>query len=116
MLGDGSEAGRGRGGGALAGVDVGGVHLDELPAYEATGRSVPVPDTLHPATQEAIVQHVDGGSTAEEVIRSAGVSQVASPSQVFTPPNEPPPGYEEVQREVIEDEVARRLSQSKIAP
>ena len=84
VTGDGSESGRGRGGGALAAVDLAAVHLDQLPAYEEAG--------------------------------AQGETQTAteSRSEGFEPPVEPPPGYEEVQRETVEDELERRLSAGRI--
>lgn len=100
VQGDGSETGRGRGGGALAGVNVAGVHLEDLPAYEEAGDSVPVADTAT-ATQEQ-EQSLSTVAVDEGEDNAARVS--------FNPPVEPPPGYEEVQRETIQDEVERRLS------
>ncbi|KAG9677690.1 hypothetical protein KCU81_g4715, partial [Aureobasidium melanogenum] len=101
LQGDGSEAGRGRGGDTLAAVDVANVHLDDLPAYEETGASASIPQPPAPATQ------------------TPAPRQAASPPdshapEVFTPPAEPPPGYEQVQRETVEDELERRLSRGQI--
>ncbi|THZ87705.1 hypothetical protein D6C84_01481 [Aureobasidium pullulans] len=101
LQGDGSEAGRGRGGDALAAVDVANVHLDDLPAYEETGSTVPMPQPH-----------------AQPVPLSATTQATRSPEshapEVFTPPAEPPPGYEQVQRETVEDELERRLSSGRI--
>ncbi|KAJ9635123.1 hypothetical protein H2199_008609 [Coniosporium tulheliwenetii] len=88
--GDGSESGGGRGVGGLAGVDLNNVHLDELPAYEASG-GMPLSG---PSTAPT--------SPAPENARS-------SHQEAFSPPAEPPPGYEEVQRESVVDEVELRL-------
>ncbi|THW92497.1 hypothetical protein D6D15_03114 [Aureobasidium pullulans] len=101
LQGDGSEAGRGRGGDALAAVDVANVHLDDLPAYEETGSTIPMPQPH-----------------AQPVPLSATTQATRSPEshapEVFTPPAEPPPGYEQVQRETVEDELERRLSSGRI--
>lgn len=94
LRGDGSETGRGRGGDALAAVDVANVHLDDLPAYEESANPAPQPSA--PLTD----------STVACEPRQTG--------QVFTPPAEPPPGYEQVQRETVEDELERRLSSGRI--
>lgn len=98
LQGDGSETGRGRGGDALAAVDVANVHLDDLPAYEESGVTVPQPSAL-PAVATAASSPESHGPGAQ---------------QVFTPPAEPPPGYEQVQRETVEDELERRLSGGRV--
>lgn len=105
VSGDGSETGRGRGGGALAGVDVSAVHLDQLPAYEETG----VGGNVHVAAASAAVAApapppVDPPAHAHADSAASPIAQ-----NVFSPPAEPPPGYEEVQRETVEDELERRL-------
>ncbi|KAF1350754.1 hypothetical protein BDV97DRAFT_397751 [Delphinella strobiligena] len=99
VMGDGSETGRGRGGGALAGVNVAGVHLEDLPAYEESGGSVAV--SVAGALREQEREHSPPPVAEEGEDAQRGA---------FTPPAEPPPGYEEVQRETIQDEVERRLS------
>ncbi|CAD0014546.1 unnamed protein product [Aureobasidium pullulans] len=86
---------------ALAAVDVANVHLDDLPAYEETGSTIPMPQPH-----------------AQPVPLSATTQATRSPEshapEVFTPPAEPPPGYEQVQRETVEDELERRLSSGRI--
>lgn len=98
VTGDGSETGDGRGGGALSQVNMDSVHLDELPAYEAPGRG----HTLETGQPVTTTTRSQGGEAAP-----SGVGQPAS--QTFTPPVEPPPGYEEVQMDSIADELERRL-------
>jgi hypothetical protein len=102
LQGDGSEAGRGRGGDTLAAVDVANVHLDDLPAYEETGASLSIP---HPQAQPP---------PPAPVARQAPTSTESHAPEVFSPPAEPPPGYEQVQRETVEDELERRLSSGRI--
>ncbi|KAF2866884.1 hypothetical protein BDV95DRAFT_631400 [Massariosphaeria phaeospora] len=100
--GDGTETGDGRGAGALSGVNLNSVHLEDLPTYEDSPRHARVPDPLpgSPVTAESTV--------AESFSDSA--SPLGSPEQEsFQPPSEPPPGYEEVQRDSIADELERRL-------
>lgn len=95
VTGDGSEAGGARGAGGLGGVDMGAVHLDELPAYSESGMSVPQ-------------QSGDAAAEAPQPPPEP-TSQRRSPEGTFGPPAEPPPGYEEVQRDSIAEEVERRL-------
>jgi hypothetical protein len=102
LQGDGSEAGRGRGGDTLAAVDVANVHLDDLPAYEETGASIPIPQPQAEPPPPAPVS------------RQAPTSPESHAPEVFSPPAEPPPGYEQVQRETVEDELERRLSSGRI--
>ncbi|GAB7350482.1 hypothetical protein MBLNU459_g1075t1 [Dothideomycetes sp. NU459] len=120
VLGDGSETGRGRGGGALADVNVAGVHLDQLPAYEeASGSEMVAP--AHSAAAMAASASASAPAAAAAAtpapppvaapaqLGSAESAHRAGPQDVFSPPAEPPPGYEEVQRETVEDELERRL-------
>ncbi|KAF2678273.1 hypothetical protein K458DRAFT_317443 [Lentithecium fluviatile CBS 122367] len=103
---EGAETGDGRGGGALAGVNLASVHLDELPAYEDSGRYTRVPENLpSPPLGRG---SVGGESTASTANRSTPLS---SPHQETfqPPPTEPPPGYEEVQQSSVADELERRL-------
>ena len=105
--GEGVEVGDGRGGGALAGVNLNSVHLDELPAYEES-RQHTVVGPLDAAPSSAPV-HRDSvvASSPEPCLAS---SPVSSPQrEAFSPPTEPPPGYEEVQRGSVVDELERRL-------
>lgn len=97
--GDGVEIGRGRGGGALAGVDVGNVHLEDLPVYEAE-------QTTGPRVGGGVVGEGAVAREEEEEVSGAGADAGAAG---FSAPVEPPPGYEEVQRETVQDELERRL-------
>lgn len=112
VTGDGSEVGRGRGGGALDGVDMGNVHLDELPRYEEAGRDTRVNPAVAAATRAPVeVPSPPPASTVrQEAQRSAPTTNPTSPLHVAEPPSEPPPSYEMAQTEVIEDELQRRLS------
>ncbi|KAL5374575.1 hypothetical protein PMIN06_012421 [Paraphaeosphaeria minitans] len=103
--GDGVE-GDARGGGALAAVDLANMHLEDLPAYEESGASVRVPDNLpSPPLGRGSVGTQGTDSTANTS------SPMGSPRlEGFQgPPSEPPPGYEEVQRGSVADELERRL-------
>jgi len=89
----------------LGGVDLTGVHLEQLPAYE-------------PAREITDGEHADERGLAsphQSVIRDSGVSGVRAPSppkaeeEVFTPPNEPPPGYEEAQVQAVGIDLDQRL-------
>ncbi|KAF2089393.1 hypothetical protein K490DRAFT_37226 [Saccharata proteae CBS 121410] len=102
ISGDGQETGDGRGAGALAGVDLENVHLDELPAYEAGPGPAPPIDpssAAHPRDRDSGL-----GMSGEE-----GAPKPSPGRGPFEPPVEPPPGYEEVQRESVNVELERRL-------
>jgi hypothetical protein len=101
--GDGTDTGDGRGGGALAGVNLNSVHLEDLPAYE---ESPTIPSHAFPSPQPG-----DAIATGPSSPQAADMSSPArSPQeQNFEPPLEPPPGYEEVQRDSIVNELERRL-------
>ncbi|KAL9097115.1 MAG: hypothetical protein Q9165_000541 [Trypethelium subeluteriae] len=120
-VGDGSERSAGRGGGALEGVNMGAVHLDQLPRYEEASRGVE-------GTTEA--GREQGREQQEQQQRDSGVgvgrSEVGRkeeeeeeveirppPEEPFTPPLEPPPGYEEVQRDSVATELEQRLRESE---
>jgi WW domain-binding protein 2 len=72
-------------GGDFVGVNMDSVHLDELPAYEDAHASAP------------LLSH-----------RFEAPRPPAAPQSTNPPPSEPP-GYEEVQRESVADELERRL-------
>jgi hypothetical protein len=96
LVGDGTETRGGQGAGALGAVDMNAVHLDELPAYEDAASTRPVPATRQDAPLIDL-------SEPEPATRT-------SPRQEqFSPPAEPPPGYEDVQSQSISDELERRL-------
>ena len=112
VVGDGSERSAGRGGDALSGVNMDAVHLDQLPRYEESNNG-----TANSATSS---------SDTPEQQRDSGVAVSSSPSgqnppepspppsqDTFTPPSEPPPGYEEVQRDSVVTELDRRLREAE---
>lgn len=94
-----------RGAGALSGVNLSSVHLEDLPAYEDSRQHQRLPENLPtPPLGRGSVGTAGTGSTAN---RS---SPVGSPRQEsFGQPDEPPPGYEEVQRGSVADELERRM-------
>jgi len=99
LVGDGSEVGSGSGGGVLSAVNLDSVHLDQLPAYEDGGGRPPSVSAPSRGGR-------DGGR-----LRDSGVG-VSPDNGAFSPPSEPPPGYEETQRESVADELERRLRSS----
>jgi hypothetical protein len=82
------------------GVNMNNVHLEDLPAYEETGQHTRVQD--------------GAAIAAPQPTSPQRSSPMASPQAAnFQPPSDPPPGYEEVQRGSVVDELerqARRLS------
>jgi len=120
VQGDGADTGRGAGGSALDGVNMGSVHLEELPRYEESSamRQVEVPAVMASTQQGAVQaessQEVGGDGPAHD-IDERPVRRRASDAEVaFQSPSDPPPSYENVQREVIEDEFSRRLEGAKL--
>lgn len=109
LTGDGSERNGGAGAGALAAVDMNAVQLDELPAYEDQSGRPP----SHNAVPVAAAAAAAGSRNGANAQRDSGVAvspPVRSPrEEEFVPPNEPPPGYEEVQVESVAEQLERRL-------
>jgi WW domain-binding protein 2 len=108
-----------RSGGAVGGVNMDTVHLDELPTYEnsghdrmappeppiATRRIVPRPDSVAPSSNlmdEPIPQ------VAEE--RQAWAQDPSLPQER---PVDAPPGYEETQHRSLEEEMTRRFNRGQ---
>ncbi|KAK3079137.1 hypothetical protein LTS18_005648 [Coniosporium uncinatum] len=105
--------------GAPQGVNMDNVHLDELPAYQERGESISMPTPaglrgapLSPAENRGQPEgNADVGLEAPQTQTSPQLSGGARSRAegTFNPPAEPPPGYEEVQRESIADELERRM-------
>jgi hypothetical protein len=112
LIGDGTDIGGGNGGGPLSSINLDSVHLDELPAYEDATSPV-----MHGAERSLVPEeevHAPLVDLEEEEAvpqpLSSPRSEGLSPRQeVFTPPTEPPPGYETVQNQSVADELERRL-------
>jgi hypothetical protein len=96
LVGDGTESNAGRGGGALDLINLDSVHLDELPAYDAV--TTPQDMLAEPWAPPSI----DINSAPQSPGRS-------SREEPFSPPAEPPPGYETVQNQSVADELERRM-------
>ncbi|KAI9806128.1 MAG: hypothetical protein M1833_004535 [Piccolia ochrophora] len=114
LSGDGSEHAAGRGGGALAAVNMDNVHLEQLPAYEEAGNESPVsgPTLVQTSSRNGPVTRDSGlGVSSDEEPTHAPESADDSANDTVSPPMEPPPGYEEVQRESVAIEVERRLQE-----
>ncbi|KAI9688330.1 MAG: hypothetical protein M1822_001278 [Bathelium mastoideum] len=118
VAGDGSERSAGRGGGALAGVNMDAVHLDQLPRYEESANAAAA------ARAESSLEAASTGSQQQQhQQRDSGVAVTSPgrkveepstpPEEDFTPPSEPPPGYEEVQRDSVATELERRLREAE---
>lgn len=112
ITGDGSEIGAGRGGGALAGINMAGVHLEQLPSYEEAGSGAHAPSTTD--GQRAMPLRDSGVVLSSDDERSAKASPSGNAStEQCQPPTEPPPGYEEVQQASVADELERRLRRAQ---
>lgn len=108
IRGDGSDQGAGRGGGPLAGINMTAVHLDQLPAYEEGG-SAPVP--VSNATSDQSESRIPSSPDYEEVLHQPAAN--GSREENFVAPAEPPPGYEEVQRDSVAAALERRLREQQ---
>ncbi|GAM83899.1 hypothetical protein ANO11243_018890 [Dothideomycetidae sp. 11243] len=111
---DGAQHGSGRGPGVMEAVEV---VMEDLPRYEDAGntRRVEGDGSQVPTRQGSITQAVQeqGTDSAHNTGEAVGSPESPQPG-IFTPPDEPPPGYEQVQREVIEDEFSRRLTATNL--
>jgi hypothetical protein len=96
LVGDGAEIGGGQGAGALGAVDMNAVHLDELPAYEDAASTRPVPA---PRQEAPLI----------DLTENEPATRTSPRQENFSPPAEPPPGYEDVQSQSVSDELERRL-------
>lgn len=112
----GTGGGRG-GGGDMNGINLDNVNLDELPAYEERGSTVRIDPANQPQTMGNPQAHSSMGQAMGLAAQSGAASSTATSSphaEVFTPPAEPPPGYEEVQRGSVADELERRLRSGEL--
>ena len=103
----------------VGGVNMNNVHLEDLPAYEESRQHTRVPDPLpsppidSPPASTLSTQAPTATAPAPgpELASPQPSSPLSSPQpERFQAPDEPPPGYEEVQRSSIADELERRLS------
>lgn len=107
--GEGVEA-DGRGGGALSGVNLSSVHLEDLPAYEDSRQDRRVPDDMpSPPLGRGSIGTAGTASTANRSSPPFGSPRQEEAATFQPPPSEPPPGYEEVQQRSVADELERRL-------
>lgn len=111
--GDGTDVGDGRGGGALAGVNLNTVHLEDLPAYEESQRDTVVSPTDGMPSPAMGSSGVPGASSPPLVETASPVVSPEPQQEPFQPPSEPPPGYEEVQRGSIADELERMVRRNE---
>lgn len=92
------------------GVDMDNVILDELPAYSEAASTIPTtaPFQRMPSSR-APVPSAGSGGQASDVPLAQPVPERVEPQDQFNPPAEPPPGYDEVQRSSVADELERQL-------
>lgn len=99
----------------FGGVNMNNVHLEDLPAYEESRQHTRVPDPL-PSPPMDDRRRSSGVGTGGPVLAAPQPtnpqtsSPVASPQTAnFQPPSDPPPGYEEAQRNSIVEELERQV-------
>ena len=91
--------------GFLGSVNLGNVHLDQLPSYQDSGRDMMAPNQ---STGSGNVADSHEG-TSPEIMTEPRRS--GSPAPTHQSPSDAPPGYEETQQQSIQEELERRLSQ-----
>lgn len=93
-------------GGPTPGVNMSAVHLDELPTYQDSGRDEIAPQPSPPQAPARLpVQEEDPVPAFEEVVEGRPPVQRQSPL-----PTDAPPGYEETQRQSVQQEFEARLA------
>ena len=97
-----------RGAGPIAGVNMDGVHLDELPTYQDSGLDALASQPAPPAPpMRAPVQQEDPAPSFQEVVEGRAPAQ-----RQAAPPTDAPPGYEETQQQSVERELEARLAKA----
>lgn len=89
--------------------DYGAVNLEQLPAYEEAGRTVPVNEwhtEEHAGDPSAPPGGIHPGQTFTANSQDERSSE-AAPN--VAPPSEPPPGYEEAQRDHVAEALERDM-------
>ena len=113
VVGDGSETGGGHGGGALSGLNMAALDLEQLPAYEEAQETPPMQIPAEPLPSSAPLtdrrQRDSGIAVSSDEDSSRKPVAVEPIVEAVIPPVEPPPGYEEVQRDSVANELERRL-------
>ena len=99
LVGDGADNEHRQGAGALVGVNLDAVHLDELPTYDAANASGPPVSIL-----DSPVPHFNNVQ-----MQNPGMAASVGPLQDGNSPPSEPPRYEDVQRDSVSDELERRL-------
>ncbi|GAB7364029.1 hypothetical protein MBLNU230_g4586t1 [Neophaeotheca triangularis] len=90
--------------GAMNGVDVSNVNLEDLPAYQEQSDGPLMPPTAVAAAAAAAQQPQRDSGIAVQDERP----RPKATDNAFSPPNEPPPGYEETQMAGLQDEMDKR--------
>lgn len=93
---------------AMNGVDTTNVNLEDLPAYREESDGPLIAPVAAPAAAQPVAQ-----PTARDSGAGSGDTrpQPKPTDNAFSPPDEPPPGYEEAQMAGLQDEMDRRESE-----
>lgn len=112
--------GSGSSAGAMNGVDMRNVNLEELPAYQEESDGPLIAPTAAGAAiaQAQAQQHRSPVLPQQTRDSGVGVDEDERPQRkptdnAFSAPDEPPPGYEETQMAGLQDELDRRLDQTQ---
>jgi len=95
---------------AMNGVDTTNVNFEDLPAYreQSDGPLIAPVAAAMPAQTVAPPAARDSGTTSGD-----SRPQPKPTDNAFSPPDEPPPGYEEAQMSGLQDEMDRRESEGR---
>ncbi|KAF2162969.1 hypothetical protein M409DRAFT_68903 [Zasmidium cellare ATCC 36951] len=109
--------GSGSSAGAMNGVDVSNVNLEDLPAYSEESDGPLIPPTAAAAAIAQAQAQQQRSPIVPQQTRDSGVRvdeddnrpQPKPTDNALSPPDEPPPGYEETQMAGLQDELDRSL-------
>ena len=110
VRGDGSASAGSRA--AMSGVDTTNVNLEDLPAYreESDGPLIAPVMGAGSGAAAAARSNAPASTSSTADMQSRASQQQQQGNETFSPPDEPPPGYEEAQMAGLQDEVDRRRS------
>lgn len=92
--------GSGGSAGAMSGVDVSNINSEDLPVYQEQSDGPLLPPIATSLPQQPAAQ--------PEETAPGSLPRPRATDNAFSPPDEPPPGYEEAQMATLHDEAARR--------
>jgi hypothetical protein len=95
--------------GVLNPADLANVDLEQLPAYEPASVVRRISHNEERGLMASSPTIAEGGGEGSRDSSSTAESTPKPEEELFTPPNEPPPGYEEAQAQAISIDFDQRL-------